>query len=320
MGLLAFTGIVLYGRYITDMNIFVFHDGGEIIVRTSYAQSAMEAMKEAGIYLGNTDYIDALDTPIHGSVAEIIITRGYTVEVSFDDRAFSVPVYGGETVDSVLQRLDFEPRPGDIYRPTLDTPTTEGMLISVTRTNIMYVIDTQVLDFERIDRENLNLNEHTVVCVQEGVSGTRTDTYELTYANGELIDKAIILTSIVQPVPEIYEHGTRKTITTASGSVLVYSRRLECTATAYTTENRTRKNNAIGNVARRGTIAVDPSVIRLRSKVYVCGVRGPSQWEYGVAIAEDTGGFRGNHVDLFFDTYDECIQFGRRKVLVYVLE
>ena len=60
------------------------------------------------------------------------------------------------------------------------------------------------------------------------------------------------------------------------------------------------------------TIAVDPNVIPLGSKVYVSG--------YGVAIASDTGGaIKGNIIDVYFNTYSECISWGRRQVEVTVL-
>jgi len=39
----------------------------------------------------------------------------------------------------------------------------------------------------------------------------------------------------------------------------------------------------------------------------------------GFAIAEDTG-VRGNSIDLYYDTLDECIQFGRRDCTVYILD
>lgn len=41
---------------------------------------------------------------------------------------------------------------------------------------------------------------------------------------------------------------------------------------------------------------------------------------YGCATAEDTGGaIKGNIIDLYFDTEDECWNFGRRAVNVYIL-
>ncbi len=81
-------------------------------------------------------------------------------------------------------------------------------------------------------------------------------------------------------------------------------------ATAYThTGNRTYT----GTWPSRGTIAVDPAVIPLGTQLWVEG--------YGIGIAADTGGaIRGNKIDLFMETRSECIEWGRRTVLVRILE
>lgn len=60
-----------------------------------------------------------------------------------------------------------------------------------------------------------------------------------------------------------------------------------------------------------GTVAVDPRVIPLGAKIHVSG--------YGWAIAEDTGGdIKGNRIDVFFDTYDDAINWGVRKVQITI--
>ena len=60
------------------------------------------------------------------------------------------------------------------------------------------------------------------------------------------------------------------------------------------------------------TVAVDPNVIPLGSKVYVSG--------YGYAIASDTGGaIKGNIIDLFMNSEAECTQFGRQQVTVTII-
>ena len=54
------------------------------------------------------------------------------------------------------------------------------------------------------------------------------------------------------------------------------------------------------------------------SKLYITTPNG--NIVYGTAVAADTGGaIKGNKVDLYYNTYNECIQFGRRNVTVYVL-
>lgn len=81
-------------------------------------------------------------------------------------------------------------------------------------------------------------------------------------------------------------------------------------ATAYTwTGNRT----ASGTWPAVGTVAVDPKVIPLGSRLYIEG--------YGEAVAEDTGGLvKGNIIDIYLPTEDQCRQWGRRQVEVRVLE
>ena len=60
------------------------------------------------------------------------------------------------------------------------------------------------------------------------------------------------------------------------------------------------------------TIAVDPSIITLGSKVYIPG--------YGLAIASDTGGLiKGNRIDLFLNSEDECINWGVQTVSLYLI-
>jgi len=80
-------------------------------------------------------------------------------------------------------------------------------------------------------------------------------------------------------------------------------------ATAYTW---TGYRTATGTWPSRGTVAVDPNVIPLGSVLYVEG--------YGPAVAADTGGdIKGQRVDLYMDSYEEAIQFGRREVQVEVV-
>ena len=65
-------------------------------------------------------------------------------------------------------------------------------------------------------------------------------------------------------------------------------------------------------------IAVDPNVIPLNTKVYVQGLNGA--WDYGYAIAADTGGaIKNNKIDLYMDSHAEALKWGRRPVKVYLL-
>jgi len=312
--------LFVYSSYITSVNSFFVVDDGVITVHRTYTSDALLALREAGIDLSPQDEVSMPDSPLAGGFAEISIKRGLTVTVDMDGREFQIASGGVNTVRALLHSAGYKPQPRDIVTPPLDTLAEDGMFITVIRYSVSTVQVTEPIGFTVIKNPNRNLNEGTEVVTRPGVHGEKLYSYEVTYENGVEVSRRLVFETVtLDPLPEIVEQGTGKTITTASGHVYRYSKRLECSATAYTTEGYTNKRNAIGNVARVGTIAVDPRVIPLRSKVYVTSANG--KWDYGVAICEDTGGaIKGNIVDLFFDTLAECRTFGRRKCIVYILE
>jgi 3D (Asp-Asp-Asp) domain-containing protein len=93
---------------------------------------------------------------------------------------------------------------------------------------------------------------------------------------------------------------------------------LKVQLTAYSAsaeEGTLRGITASGRTARSGTVAVDPALIPLGSRLHIAGLPG-------VYRAEDTGGgVNGAHVDMFLGSRADALQFGRRLgVLVEVLE
>ena len=97
----------------------------------------------------------------------------------------------------------------------------------------------------------------------------------------------------------------------SSGSTALST--LTMQATAYTGGTLTATGSKpVYNPGGISTIAVDPNVIPLGSKVYVSG--------YGTAIAADTGGaIKGNIIDIYLNSEADCIAWGRRTVTVEIL-
>ena len=95
-----------------------------------------------------------------------------------------------------------------------------------------------------------------------------------------------------------------------SESSQISGRTMTVSATAYT---HTGNPTATGVYPSRGTIAVDPSVIPLGTRVYVEG--------YGYATAQDTGGaIKGNKIDVFVNSHSEAMNWGRRTVNITILD
>lgn len=93
-----------------------------------------------------------------------------------------------------------------------------------------------------------------------------------------------------------------------------FSRVLRVEATAYSHAEPGMSNyTALGTLCRRGVIATDPGIIPLGTRVFIPG--------YGYAVAEDTGGaIVGHRIDVAFDTVDECYEFGRQYIEIYILD
>ena len=86
-------------------------------------------------------------------------------------------------------------------------------------------------------------------------------------------------------------------------------------STAYSIGTRT----ASGRPTAVGNIAVDTSVFPYGTRMYVQTVKG--SWHYGMATAADCGtAIKGNKIDLWFRTYSEACDWGRRDCTVYVLD
>lgn len=94
-----------------------------------------------------------------------------------------------------------------------------------------------------------------------------------------------------------------------SGNLIGTGKKYISNASAYSGDTST----ASGQKPRWGTIAVDPKVIPLGSRVYV-------PYYDKVFIANDTGGIiRGTMIDIFMKSPKNMRNFGRRNIEIYVL-
>ena len=89
---------------------------------------------------------------------------------------------------------------------------------------------------------------------------------------------------------------------------------LAASATAYCQSGITRS----GEVTRRGVIAADPRVLPLGSVVHI---DAPRQMHDGVYRVLDTGSaVKGRIVDIYMPNCRSARRFGRRDVVIHVLE
>lgn len=104
--------------------------------------------------------------------------------------------------------------------------------------------------------------------------------------------------------------GMHNTVKTENG-IRQYQRKFIAHVSAYT--HIDGSHTASGLWPRKGLVAVDTDEIPLFTKLYIPG--------YGECMAADTGGdIEDNCIDVFFEDEEECYEWGRRDIEVFVLK
>lgn len=331
---------------------YVITDGDNVIVCMSNSNDPQEVIKEAGLHLGESD---TYTTYTGDGISEIHITRVQMVSVQDGDQIYVVGSYGG-TVADVLQSLDITLSPADTLSCSLDAETYDGMTVEITRVLLEIQEYEEPIPYDTRVFENTSLPAGTEEVLREGVDGLTRYTAQITYENGKEIKRTILSQQVVSaPQEAIILKGTDRSVMEQGfthvddytisndwyryrppaeeesvdaseqkyvpGTELPYNEAVLFEATAYTCNSPEYVGNGItftGTDARVGAIAVDPRVIPLGTKMYIASLDG--EYIYGYCVAEDTGGLiKGNLVDLYYDTHDECMQFGRRDIIIYFL-
>ena len=284
---------------------------------------------------------------ISGLLATLFITGSASPQTTYHitdgEAVYTVTGKSGDT-EAALAQAGVEVS----ERDRVTSAVREDGTVAVTVERPVTTYEEQVVDLLPYDTlrqadPDLPLGQEQVV--QAGTQGTvSAKSRVVTDPDGSLCITSMGTYVSQKPVDEIVAYGTRVapaaqswlsvtddvltnidagadgggTLTTASGTELTYTQVIRCKATAYTTQRQSWKRTATGTTARVGAIAVDPRVIPYGTRMFIVSADGSIT--YGVATAEDCGGnIKGNRIDLFFDTYDECIQFGVRDCDVYLL-
>lgn len=234
-----------------------------------------------------------------------------------------------KTVKELLSDLKIKVDDDDIVIPNLDTELKSEGKISIIKVDVKVIEKEVEAPFKTIKKKNKELTHKQSRILVQGVNGKNKVKCKEYYAGDKLIKEEVIhVETIVKPIDQVFEEGTKDVFTNDRGDFTA-RKAIKMVATAYEAGPRSTGKRpgdkgygitASGARAKRGTVAVDPRVIPLGTKLYVKSLT-PGVPDYGFAIAQDTGGaIKGNKIDLFMDTVWECLQFGRRPVMVYILK
>lgn len=254
----------------------------------------------------------------NGGTYEVI--PAYEINVYADGCRYPVQAAYG-TVADALRLSGVVTTLEDIVTPAMTEALYPGIEIYVTRVVTVRSTETIDLEFDTEYRINRYLSPGEEVVTVEGSMGQVLQETVIVFHDGEAVSYDCQELSAVPAVNRVIECGVWNVknlplAQTVAGVIdgYAYSKVITANATAYCDQGRT----ASGIHSKEGVVAVDPRVIPLGTRLYIESTDG--SWSYGVCLAGDTGGaIKGNRVDLFYDSYSQCVQFGRRSCNIYVL-
>lgn len=325
--ILAIVATLSLGVYMYQGNEITLNLDGEIIEVVSYSKTVEEFIEteeikvNEGAYISvplNTKMKDALEITITNPKNYIIDIGGMLTDVS------SVH----SNIEQILIDINIELGELDYTFPSITENIQPNTIIEVYKVEEVIETKETVIPFEKQVTKNNRVEVGIVNVVQDGKDGLRRSQIKNKYINGILNSSIVVKDEVVtEPIPQITEKGSKDFIVTSRGETR-YRKTITMNASAYDLSYQSTKKNpgdrgygitASGTKARPGVVAVDPKVIPLGTKLYIKSLDGTA--DYGFAIAEDKGSaIKGNKIDLFFESASACRIFGRRNVLVYVLE
>lgn len=311
---------------ILDANKITISNGGKSQLVHLAKGTVADALKKAGITLADDEIsVPAPDSEITKDMV-ISIYKTKTVSVTADGKTKDVKLALANVYDA-LNFAGYEVDDDDILSTSHNEDVENINAVTIKRVTYKTESSKEKIAYDTVKKNSDDVELGETKVKTEGKDGEKIVTREVKYIDGEKTsDKVVAEKTIKKPVDKVVLVGTKGaatsggagTFTDSNGATVAYSQVLTGSGTAYTAP--AGAGTATGVRAYHGGVAVNPNIIPYGSKLYIVSTDG--SFVYGYATAVDTGGalMAGTAiVDCYYNTYDECVNFGRRDVNVYVL-
>lgn len=324
---LIITSAVLVG--FTRKTITVVVDGNPIKLVT-YQKTFDLALKNADIYIAVKDKVDK---ELNSKIVQndvITIIRAINIKVFVDNKELYI-TSAEKDIALMLKTENIAISATDKISPSVKTSLSAGMDVIITRVKTETIQEKEPIAFKTVTKTDKDILKSISKVSQNGVKGEKAITIDITYEDGKEVSRKVVKETVVkEPTSKIIVQGTKSPapVTVSRGTTSkvvsvkptkITGRTLTVKATAYWAFNGINNTyTASGRKAVRdpngySTIAVDPRVIPLGTKLYVQG--------YGYAIAADKGSsVKGNYIDVYFNTRQEAINWGVRYLKITILD
>jgi 3D (Asp-Asp-Asp) domain-containing protein len=248
-----------------------------------------------------------------GTQEQTAATRLPQIVVLVDSGAIGLST-SAPTVGEALDLVGVELGPLDRTNPSPDQAVTDGLQIRVTRVSRCEAVEESAIPSRTVVLAEPDMPAGFTKILSHGSDGLVRRIWRVWEKDGEETSRSLVSEeTLAEATDTVVLRGTYGAPTRGGN----WRRPLVMTATAYDPGPRSCGRyadgyTATGAKAQKGVVAVDDRVIPMGARLYIPG--------YGFAVAADRGSaIKGMKIDLCYNTYSEAIQFGRRKVKVYLL-
>lgn len=292
-----------------------------------YGEDVEDVLEKVGVTLGVNDVVEPAKNEKVTDDTEITVTRRYEVAITADGETREL-LAPSNTVAQTLEDQGVTLGPDDLVSVNLDERVCDGMQIVVSRVTYQEVTVTEEIPFETTTKKDASLDKGKTIVEVEGQVGSQSVVKRQKMVDGQLAEETVLSTTVLQePVTKVVTVGAKPksgnavvngdgTLTDHNGNTIKYSKVITGRSSAYTGGGYT----STGKPAAVGLVAVNPKIIPYGTKMYIASPDGKTV--YGYAIAADTGGgVKSGRIvaDLYYNTYNECMNFGVRNMSLYIL-
>lgn len=243
------------------------------------------------------------------------LTRMFVYIDIGEEASYMSPIYKNASLKQILNLNEINIGADDIVSQNIDEPLKASLNVEITRVRQENKQESKTIPYRVIWSRQYDSNLRKVELqkgVEKHIAMEVLETFHnnVLYYSNVLNERSIaleyyrlLLLSKDDTVEKIYD--------------LSKAKRIKMIATAYYPGDPLAWGDGtitfLGHKMQRGIVAVDPSVIPLRTRLFISG--------YGYGYAGDTGNaIKGNRIDLGVNNAEEEKSWMFREVTVYILE
>lgn len=336
---LALTVTAVLLTVVCSAHTVTVFDGRRTYTTSGLSSDLDAAMADLSLSSKNYEIVN-VSNHLFSTKVEIDYLIPLTVKIG--DSTSTYTVREGRLSD-ILESLNIEIDEYDTVSLFMDSYISSAATVEITDIDYVTETKTEAIPYGSDVVYSSDYDTNTSF-VTSGKTGTKTVTCYVKYVNGVAVETTVLDEKVTEyaidkttvygtSAPKYAGSGSTKAdnvpcistldapddlLLDSNGKPIKYSSKTTLRATAYT---HTGNKMATGKYPEPGYVAVDPDEIPYGTKMYIVSADG--KYVYGYAIAADTGGFtKGTRtdMDLFFDSENECVKFGRRDIVVYFVD